>query len=332
MTEDWTRDRVLELARAYQPTCVLLAAAELDVFGALASGPRTAVELAKTLQSDLRATTIVVDALTALGFLTKHERAYAAAPGVTEALTGTGSVLPMLRHQANCLRSWAQLAATARSGRPAHVPSVLGDDNDQESFIEAMEVASREAAPRVVASLGPPAFDHLLDVGGGPGTWTIAFLRAAPRARSTLYDLPAVIPIARRHLERAGLAERVHLVAGDLASDAPLPGGADLAWVSAIIHMNSRARNRDLYRKVHTALAPGGRILIRDIVMNDAHTSPPGGALFAVNMLVRTEGGGTFSFAEIQADLEAAGFRDPEMKPGQRDMDTVVLATKARAR
>jgi SAM-dependent methyltransferase len=328
VTESWTRDRVLDLGRAYQPTCVLLAAAELDVFGALASGARTAVELAESLQSDPRATTIVLDALTALGFLAKNGGAYSPTPGVNDAFTGPGSVLPMLRHQANCLRSWAQLAATARSGRPERLPSVLGEDVDQESFIEAMEVASREAAPRVVASLGPPAFEHLLDVGGGPGTWTMAFLRAAPRARGTLYDLPAVIPIARRHLERAGLAERVRLVAGDLSSDDSLPGGVDLAWVSAIIHMNSRAQNRDLYRKVHAALVPGGRILIRDIVMNDAHTSPPAGALFAVNMLVRTEGGGTFSFAEICADLEAAGFRDPEIKSGQRDMDTVVLATK----
>lgn len=328
MNASWTPDRLLDLARNYQPTCVLLAAAELDLFAALASRPRTAAELADTLHCDVRATTIVADALVALGMLSKKGSTYANAPDVGEAVIGPESILPMLRHQANCLRSWAQLAATTRSGRPESMPSILGENADRESFIEAMNVASREAAPRVVESLGPPRFEHLLDVGGGPGTWTTAFLRAVPTARATLYDLPAVIPIARRHLERDGLADRVRLVAGDLARDDALPGGADLAWVSAIVHMNSREQNRDLLRKVHAALVSGGRIFVRDVVMDESHTSPPGGALFAVNMLVRTERGGTFSLSELSADLEASGFVHPEAKAGQRDMDRVIIARR----
>lgn len=328
MSDTWTGNRILDLARAYQPACVLLAAAELDLFGALAAGPRTAGELSAALRCDRRATTILADALAALGLLEKRDGAYAAAPGVAGHLAGPASVVPMLRHQANCLRSWAQLAAVARSGRPALSPSILGEEGDRDSFIEAMEVASREAAPQVVASLAPLRFERLLDVGGGPGTWTAAFLRAVPGARATLYDLPGVIPIARRHLDAAGLGPRVDFVAGDLAADPSLPAGADLAWVSAIVHMNSRAQNRDLFRKVHAALVPGGRILIRDIVMDDTHTRPPAGALFAVNMLVRTEGGGTFSFAELGADLEAVGFRDPTLARGERDMDAIVAAAR----
>jgi SAM-dependent methyltransferase len=235
----------------------------------------------------------------------------------------------MLRHQANCMRSWAQLAAVTRSGLPERTPSILGAEVDLGSFIEAMEVASRAAAPQVVSSLGPLQFEHLLDVGGGPGTWTAAFLRAVPEARATLYDLPDVIPMARRHMEEAGLADRVRFVGGDLSTREPLPDGADLAWVSAIVHMNSRAQNRELFRKVHAALVQGGRILIRDIVMDETHTQPPGGALFAINMLVRTEGGGTFSFDEMAADLDVAGFRDPTLLRGKRDMDAVIGATKS---
>ena len=87
-----------------------------------------------------------------------------------------------------------------------------------------------------------------------------------------------------------------------------LPAGADLAWVSAIVHQNSRAQNRALFAKVFAALAPGGRIAIRDILMEEDRTRPVAGALFAVNMLVATEGGGTFTFAELREDLEAAGF------------------------
>ncbi len=331
MPEEWMGETLLEMARGYQPASVLLAAAELDLFGALATEPLTAERLAAALEAERRATRILADALTALGLLEKRDGVYSAAPGIVQTLTADGSetVLPMLRHQANCLRSWAQLAATVKTGRPAEVgTSVRGAEADQGAFIEAMEVASRHAAPKVVASLAPLAFNHLLDIGGGPGTWTIAFLRAVPEALATIYDLPEVLPISRRQLEAAGLGDRVTFVAGDFYTDAALPAGADLAWVSAIAHQSSREQNRELFAKVYSALVHGGEIMVRDIVMDDAHTSPPAGALFAVNMLVRTEGGGTFSFAELSEDLAHAGFGTSRLIRGDRDMDSVVRAPK----
>ena len=331
MTQEWTAEALFELTNAYQPACVLMAAAELDVFAALAERPRTAAELAAAVQGDVRATTILADALAALGLLMKHDGRYSPAPGTLETLTASGTrcILPMLRHRANCMRSWAQLAAVVRSGRPADtVPSILGAEGDLHSFIEAMEVTNREAAARLVDALELPAFQHLLDVGGGPATWTIALLRKHGRARATLYDLPEVIPIARRHLETAGLAERVRLVGGDFMSDEALPPGADLAWVSAIVHQNSREENRVLFGKIHRALAPAGHILIRDIVMDAARTGPLAGALFAVNMLVRTPGGGTYSLQELEEDLQVAGFREVGLARGPREMDSVVQAMK----
>jgi precorrin-6B methylase 2 len=327
----WTGEALHELARAYQRTCALLAAAELDVFGMLAAKPLDAAQLAAAVGGDLRATRTLADALVVLGFLDKKNGAYELRPGIAAALTeqGAESILPMVRHQANCMRSWVELARVVRTGRPAERPaSIRGNDADRAAFIEAMHVSSRDAAPKVVATLAPHSFSHLLDVGGGPGTWTIAFLRAAPRARATLFDLPATIPIARRHIEAAGLSDRVRYVAGDFSADA-LPSGADLAWVSAIVHQNSRAENRELFRNVHGALVPGGQVLIRDIVMDEAHTSPPAGAMFAAHMLVITAGGGTYSLAELSEDLEHAGFCDPSLvSRGERDMDCVVRARK----
>ncbi len=331
MADEWTSDALLELARSFQPACVLLAAAELDLFSALAAEPLSAERLAIALDADRRATRILADALTAMGLLEKRAGAYATASGLAQAFASDSptTVLPMLRHQANCLRSWAQLAATVKSGRPPEVePSIRGNEADGVAFIEAMEVASRHAAAKVVASLGTLAFRHLLDVGAGPGTWTMAFLQAVPEARATLYDLPHVIPITRRHLADAGLGDRADFVAGDFSTDSALPAGADLAWVSAIVHQSSRDENRALFAKVHAALVPDGEILIRDIVMDEAHTQPAAGAMFAVNMLVRTEGGGTFSFAELRDDLTGAGFGEPTLIRGDRDMDSVLRAKK----
>ncbi len=118
-------------------------------------------------------------------------------------------------------------------------------------------------------------------------------------------------------------------VAGDFYVDS-LPAGADYAWVSAIVHQNSREQNRALFAKVHAALAPGGRIGIRDVVMQPDKVQPIEGALFAINMLVNTPSGGTFSFAELADDLQAAGFIEPELRIEDLAMNSVVEAVKPR--
>ena len=308
----WTAEEILALGRSYQGAAVLAAAAELDLFGALAAAPRSAAELARKLECDLRGLSILLDALVALRLLGKCGAAYTLPAGLEAFLThgGARSVLAMAQHQAHCLRNWAQLARVVKTGRPAdRLPGVGGEEGAQEAFIGAMHNISAPNADQVIRAVQPLQFRHLLDIGGASGTWTIAFLRACPSARATLFDLPHVIPMARRRLAAAGLAQRADLVAGNFAVDA-LPADADLAWVSAIVHQNSREQNRALFRKVHAALTPGGRIAIRDILMEEDRTRPVAGALFAVNMLVATEGGGTFTLAELREDLEAAGFAE----------------------
>ena len=172
-----------------------------------------------------------------------------------------------------------------------------------------MHNISAPNAGKVIRAVQPLQFQHLLDIGGASGTWTIAFLRACPSARATLFDLPHVIPMARRRLAAAGWIS-ASSSSRAISCAIALPAGADLAWVSAIVHQNSRAQNRALFAKVFAALAPGGRIAIRDILMEEDRTRPVAGALFAINMLVATEGGGTFTFAELREDLEAAGFAE----------------------
>jgi SAM-dependent methyltransferase len=119
----------------------------------------------------------------------------------------------------------------------------------------------------------------------------------------------------------------VELVAGDFYHD-ELPKGCDLALLSAIIHQNSPQENLDLYRKIHQALVPGGKLLIRDHVMDPGRTFPPQGTLFAINMLVNTKGGDTYTFEEIEDALETVGFERVEMlRKGER-MDCLVEARK----
>jgi precorrin-6B methylase 2 len=326
----WTADDILELGRQYQGAAVLAAAADLDLFSALTSKPLTADELSRRLRCALRGLTILLDALAALHLVTKKRARYTLPPGAGALLTDNGSqsVLAMAQHQATCLRRWVQLARVVKSGRPAErMPSVRGEVGDQEAFIGAMHNVSAPIAAQVIKALRPLRFAHLLDIGGASGTWTMAFLRACPSSRATLFDLPAVIPMAKRRLSAAGLGRRVQLVRGDFMKD-ELPGGADLAWVSAIVHQNSRAQNRELFAKVFRALVPGGRIAIRDILMQEDRTQPVAGALFAVNMLVATESGGTFTFGELAEDLASAGFDNAAILRSDDAMNSVVRALK----
>jgi precorrin-6B methylase 2 len=326
----WTAQDVLEAARGYQAAAVITAAADLELFDVLAEAPLAAADLARRLGCDLRGLTVLLDALTSLELLEKEKDRYSLADGVKACLTATGpqTVLAMAQHQGTCLRRWAQLARVVKTGSSAEpMAGVRGEKGDTEAFIGAMHNVSAPVAEKVVADIQPLRFRHLLDVGGASGTWTLAFLRACPTGRATLFDLPEVIPLARRRLAPERDGQRVTLVAGDYMNDT-LPGGADLVWVSAIVHQNSREANRQLFRKAFEALEPGGRILIRDIIMEPSRTSPQAGALFAVNMLVGTEGGSTFTFEELKEDLEAAGFARVAVARQAEDMSSVLSAVK----
>lgn len=332
MTRHWTPDELMEVARGFQLPAILTAAAELDVFTLLADAPKTAEQLADALTADLRATRMLLDALAAAGLLVKNGPAYSPGPGTVDVLTAGAprNMLAIVRHLGVCMRHWAQLAMVVKTGQRANrKPGVRGAAGELAAFIEAMNDVSRSAAPPLIEAIGPPPFRRLLDIGAGPATWTIEFLRqSGPETRAIVYDLHDVIPIARRHVEAAGLAARVDFVGGSFETDRTLPGGADLAWVSAIIHMNSRDQNRHLFGKVHAALVSGGRILIRDVVMDESRTVPRDGALFAVNMLVNTPGGGTYTFDEIAEDLAASGFGPAEWVHQHEFMSCVVGATK----
>lgn len=294
MAELWTAEALMERVRGFHPACVIIAAAELDVFTILHAQPMDPPRLASRIKGDVRATTVLLDALAAMGLLTKRDGVYAVPADVADVLTEAGAqcMLGMVRHLGNCLRRWSQLASVVLTGRPVEGEvSIRGPEGDLASFIRAMHEVSTPLAPKLIESLGPLDFDHLLDLGGGSGTWTIPFLRLNRTARATIFDLPDVIPMAENLMKAAGLADRVRLVPGSYVTD-DLPRGADLAWVSAIVHQNSREQNQAMFRKLFTALVPGGRILIRDIVMDESRTSPVMGALFAVNMLAGTPAGG----------------------------------------
>ncbi len=328
MEPDPGPEAILKLGRQFMESRILLSAAELDLFTSLDGAPTTAGELSARLDADPRGLTILLDALAAMGLLSKQEDRYLTPPAAAPFLTGHGprTVLPMLLHAAHLWERWSGLTSIVQGRGPAETHAPQARDADElNAFIGAMHAVGLPLARKIAAAVQPGAAGNLLDVGGASGTYTIAFLESAPGMRATLFDRPAVIPMARERLTAAGMADRVTLAAGDFYAD-ELPGGHDLALLSAIIHQNSPAENVALFRKVWRALLPGGRIVIRDHVMEPGHTEPKEGAIFAVNMLVNTEGGSTYTLAEIRTGLEEAGFVRVRLLQAGEQMDGLVEA------
>jgi predicted O-methyltransferase YrrM len=324
-----TTQTILDLARNFMESRVLLTGAELNLFTLLASEPLSAEEVVARTGANLRALTILLDVLAAMELLVKQEGRYSCPPAISSLLSEKGpeSILPMVHHMAHVWQRWSQLTERVKGREEPGKPIESQEANQIPAFIGAMHSIAAKLAPGIIAAVNPGTARNLLDVGGASGTYTLAFLRAVPGMRATLFDKPEVIPIARRRLGEAGVLDRITLVGGDFTRD-EFPAGHDLAFISAIIHQNSPEENLDLYRKVFRALVPGGRIIIRDHIMEPDRTRPRDGAIFAVNMLVATRGGNTYTFEEIHTGLVQAGFvRIRLLQQGER-MDGLVEGFK----
>jgi precorrin-6B methylase 2 len=325
-----TPESILKLARQFMESRILLTAAELNLFSHLAEKPATAMELCDELDAEPRGLTILLDALAAMGLLEKQQDRYRTIPEAVPFLSKDSprSVLPMILHAAHLWDAWSALTRITRgTGSSGDETSAVRDADELSAFIGAMHVVGMPMAQKIVAAVQPGPARNLLDVGGASGTYTIAFLQAAPEMKATLFDRPAVIRMARDRMEEAGMLDRVRLVAGDFYRN-ELPGGHDLALLSAIIHQNSPEENIELFGKVFRALVSGGRIVIRDHVMEASRTEPRDGAIFAVNMLVNTEGGSTYTYEEIRSWLEEAGFANVRYLKAGEHMDGLVEAFK----
>ena len=326
----WDGESLLGLSRRFMESRVFLTGAELGLYGLLAHEALTADELAARTGSVVRPLTITLDALAAMGILAKAEGRYQVPEELREVLDPASetSILPMVLHAAGLWQRWSALTGLSTGELPATPqPSGPPDPAGMRAFIGAMHVVGGRLAPGVMTAIEPGSAQRLLDVGGASGTYTIAFLQACPTARATLFDRPPVIEMARERLAPLGLLDRVDLVPGDFYHD-PLPGGHDLCLLSAIIHQNSPEQNVELYRQCFAALAPGRRIVVRDHVLSEDRTQPPAGAMFAVNMLVATPAGNSYTFAEIRATLETAGFERVTLRQPDGRMDGLVDAWK----
>jgi len=320
---------LLENIRSFMMSRIILTGAELDLFTQIHQGIDTAGALVKKNRLDARAVTRLLDAIVIYGLLKKENNRYQLTPtGMFLSSDHPESCLPMVLHLNELWNTWSYLTDTVAEGKnPKKASSSQKTEKAWKAFIDAMHVVGRELSKEIAHHLDLSPYHKLLDIGGGSGTYTIAFLEKNPNMRGVIFDLKPVIPMARARLAQAGILERVDLITGDFYAD-ELPQGCDLALLSAIIHQNSPAQNLELFQKIHRALIGGGMLIIRDHIMDESRTYPPAGAIFAINMLVNTEGGDTYTFREVKDDLEAAGFSEVRQIQQGEKMDCMITARK----
>jgi len=301
-----------DLVANAQKSRIFLTAFELGLFTALGDENKTSAEVAAAIGCDERATDRLMNALCTIGLLRKQDGLFSNTPFTAKYLVrGKPQYLAGYQHFVHLWQTWSTLTDAVRRGRSVvrREPPADADEEWTEAFIAAMHWFAKSRAPALVSMLDLSGVKRVLDIGGGSGAYSMAFVRAKDDLRATVFDLPKVISLTKRYLEAEGAPDRIELVGGNFHTS-DFGEGFDLALLSAIIHSNSPQQNRDLVKKVAKALNPGGRIVIQDFIVNEDRTGPPFAAIFALNMLVATEAGDTYTESEVRSWLEEAGFSE----------------------
>ena len=329
-----TSERLQQLGFAYAPPLIISAAVSNKVFDTLENGAKTVEQVSKETGASVRGLRAIMAALVGLELLKKDpKRKYSLTPESEAFLIsnrpGTvagffSSILPQLNSR------WLRLSDAVRDGRP--VVAVNQEAEGTEFFSELVENIIPMSYPGA-QKLG----DHsklakakrdvcVLDLAAGSGIWGIALAQKSPRVRVTAVDWAGMIPTTKRITEKFGVRDRFDFVEGDLLQ-ANFGHGYDIATLGHILHSEGEQRSRQLLKKTFGALKPGGTIAIAEWLVNDRRTEPTHSLMFAVQMLVNTERGDTFSFNEIKGWLEDAGFKKVRKleAPGPSPL---ILATK----
>ena len=270
--------RIMNLASVFQDSAVLFAASDLGIFTTLAKlGAATAASVASTLGLNERAVTLILNATVAVGLLEKEGECYRNTPESDLFLVAgrKGDLSSALLYMRDVYPAWGRLTSLAKTGEPVESPELhLGDDEARtRNFVLSMHGKALATAQPVLARLALGGSKRLLDVGGGPGTYSVLLSRAYPELHATVLDLPPVIRIANQLIEQQGASERVKTLAGDYHST-PFPGGNDAVLFFGMMHQESAEAIQSLLRKAYDSMLPGAVVYIMDM-MTDADTHGP---------------------------------------------------------
>lgn len=315
---------VMRMASAFYNSGALFAAIDLGLFGKLAQlESADAATLASNLQVNERGLRILLDACVALNLLEKNGGSYRNAPESARFLVPglPGDLTAAIGYNRDIYGAWGRLADLVRTGRPVERPELhLGQDPDRtRRFVMAMHCRALSIGRAVLPGLDLSGRTQLLDVGGGPGTYSVMLAQRHPELRCTVLDLPAIVAIASELIRETLPGDRVKVLPGSY-HETPFPAGNDVVLFFGMLHQESAESICDLMKKAYESLRPGGTVYVLDMMTDASRTQPVFSALFAVTMALTTESGWVFSSDDLRQWMEQAGFSGFKVQPAGASM------------
>jgi len=309
----------LRQTSSFAASRIILTANNFRIFDHLVLPGKTAQLLSRRISADARATELLLNSLVAIGLLEKKKDVYRNTPIASRYLVSgkPGYQGDILRHYSTLWDNWSGLDTVLKTGKPNRKA------RNHEAFILGMHNLALLKVKNVLAALDLRGVKRVLDLGGGPGTYAMTFARQGKEA--VIMDFPETLKIAKRLIDKEGLSKKISLLPGDFTGD-DIGSDYDLILISQIFHAYDAKTCISMLKKCRQALNRGGKVVAQEFLLDETHTSPPWGALFAINMLVNTPGGRTYTTKEMTGWMNKAGFRD--MKTTFLDDTVLITAAK----
>lgn len=304
---------IVRLSTAYWESQTLLTANRLRLFDFLADGARSPDEVAAGLHIDARSAGLFLRACVGLGFLKEAEGRFENTPTAAVFLVSRSPAFMgnVIRYSDQLYGAWGRLEDSLRSGQPAlPAETYLGDDKARtRGFVMAMHERALGIARALVPLLDLRGRRSMLDVGGGPGTYSVLLTERFPGLRSEVLELPGVAAVARELVSAAGASDRVVLRDGDYHS-ADFGTGKDVVLMSGMFHRETPAACRGLIERAAACLEPGGLLVVSDVFTDEGGTQPTFATMFGLNMMLTAPDGGVHADADVKHWMAESGFRD----------------------
>jgi SAM-dependent methyltransferase len=320
---------------AHQRTVALKTGIELEVFTAIAEGNATAAEIAKRSQASEKGIRVLCDYLTIMEMLTKQGDRYGLTLDSSVFLDKRspaylGGAIEFLGSPKLTDGAKYMTEAVRKGGTAMPDDGTIGPENPVWVTFARSMAALMDLPSQLMAKLADPQGDRklkVLDIAAGHGLFGIAFAKNNPQVEVTAVDWKAVLEVAKENAQKAGVADRYTTIEGS-AFDVEYGSGYDLVLLTNFLHHFDAPTCETLLRKVHAALADGGRAVTLEFVPNDDRVTPPDAAGFSMMMLTSTPSGDAYTFAELERMAANAGFSRSTLHPLPPTIEQVVISEK----
>jgi len=309
---------IIRLSTAYWDSQTLLTASRLRLFDVLADGPLSADAVAAALKLDPRGTALFLRACVALGFLAEHSGRFENSPVAAMYLVSRSPAYMgnVIRYSDQLYPTWGNLEEALRCAKPAlPAETYLGNDPARtRGFVQAMHERALGIARALVPMLDLTGRRTMLDVGGGPGTYSVLLTERFPGLRSEVIELPGVAAVARELVAAAGAGERVVVRDGDY-HNADFGSGKDVVLMSGMFHRENERACRDLIARAAACLNPGGLLVVSDVFTDQGGCQPTFAAMFGLNMMLTAQDGGVHADSDVMHWMAEKGLRELRCEP-----------------